>query len=341
MLDIEQPGALVEYLRAAGHVDAGDSPRVEVLAGGVSNRTVMVRLGDGREWVVKQALERLRTQAEWHSDPARIHREAAGLRWLGSLGEPVLVPEVVFEDHQHHLLGMTAVPTPHENLKTVLMTRGPTERLGADLAELLSSIHFAGWNQSRTAAVEFEDRGFFETLRLEPYYSYSASQVPEAAGFLRLLISECRKQRLSVVHGDFSSKNLLLSGRRLYLLDHEVIHFGDPAFDVGFMLTHLLSKAHHLPDRRGRMAEVAAEFHRVYSECMKPAPWFRAMQPRIVRHTLACLLARVAGRSPLEYLSPAERSLQQRVVLGLMVRELTDATDLIHEFMSTLSYAQD
>ena len=30
------------------------------------------------------------------------------------------------------------------------------------------------------------------------------------------------------------------------LLDHEVAHFGDPAFDLGFSLTHLLSKALHL-----------------------------------------------------------------------------------------------
>ena len=36
------------------------------------------------------------------------------------------------------------------------------------------------------------------------------------------------------------------------------------------------------------------------------------MEPRAVRHTLGCLLARVAGRSPLEYLDEPQRARQVR-----------------------------
>ena len=61
------------------------------------------------------------------------------------------------------------------------------------------------------------------------------------------------------MHGDYSPKNVLVHDGRLVLLDHEVIHFGDPGFDLGFSLTHLLSKAHHLPAERENFATAACQ----------------------------------------------------------------------------------
>jgi hypothetical protein len=60
-------------------------------------------------------------------------------------------------------------------------------------------------------------------------------------------------------------------------------------------------------------------------------PWLTALEHRAVRHTLACLLARVCGRSPLEYLSVAERDRQRLASTTLMghppgtVAQLVDA----------------
>ena len=153
---------------------------------------------------------------------------------------------------------------------------------------------------------DFADRSFFEALRLEPYYEYTATRVPEAAAFLTHLVEETLARRDTLVHGDYSPKNVLVRNGRLVLLDHEVTHFGDPAFDLGFSLAHLLSKAHHLPHQRADFASAALALlegvrrRRTSSE------------PRAVRHTLGCLLARVAGRSPLEYLDEHERAQQQR-----------------------------
>src|SRR6185295_14240171 len=87
-LDIENPTALIAYLRQAGHIESDEEPRVSVLAGGVSNRTVLVERPNGESWVIKQALAKLRVAADWFSDPQRIHREALGLRWLNRLAPP-------------------------------------------------------------------------------------------------------------------------------------------------------------------------------------------------------------------------------------------------------------
>src|SRR5439155_21848724 len=95
--------------------------RLQTLAGGVSNRTVLVRFAEGQAWVIKQALAKLRTKADWFSDPSRVHREALGIRWLEKLLPAGAGPAFVFEDFENHLLAMHAVPEPHENWKEMLL----------------------------------------------------------------------------------------------------------------------------------------------------------------------------------------------------------------------------
>lgn len=297
-LDIEQPRELLAYLRAAGRLRE-DAP-VTVLAGGVSNRTVKVG-----PWVLKQALPKLRVQVDWFCDPARIRREALGLQWLGKLLPDGAVPRLVFEDPEHQLLAMEAVPEPHENFKTVLLAGRVDLTLVREFGSLLRQLHRLARERRAELQPLFADRSFFEALRLEPYYAYTASQVPEAAPFLHALIRETRACDDTLVHGDYSPKNVLVRDGRLVLLDHEVVHWGDGDFDVGFAMAHFLSKAHHLPERRGHFAAAA----RTISE---------GSGPRAVRHTLACLLARVAGRSPLEYLSADERARQRDAVVALL-----------------------
>jgi aminoglycoside phosphotransferase (APT) family kinase protein len=186
------------------------------------------------------------------------------------------------------------------------------------LGRMLGTIHTNAFQQQAAIAQAFADDSFFESLRLEPYYAYTATQLPEAAPFLNALIVETRQQRLTLVHGDYSPKNILVCDDRLILLDHEVIHFGDPAFDLGFSLTHLLSKAHYLPARRTQFAAAARRYWQAYTSALGAVPWAEPLEARAVRHTLGCLLARVAGRSPLEYLDATQQARQRRVVCDLI-----------------------
>jgi 5-methylthioribose kinase len=335
-LDIEQPGALLSYLRGTGRIGEEEKPVVQVLAGGVSNRTVLVRRPTGEAWVLKQALEKLRVSVDWFSDPERVHREALGLRWLQELAPPGSVTPLVFEDHEHHLLAMEAVPEPHENWKTMLLEGRVRDEHVEQFGRLLGEVHRKAHERREELVQIFEDRSFFESLRLEPYYGYTATQVPTAADFLHTLVDDTRACRISLTHGDYSPKNILIHEGRLVLLDHEVIHFGDPAFDLGFSLTHFLSKAHHLPDRRAAFAQAANLYWRTYLRAVSEADWVGDLEPRAVRHTLGCLLGRVAGRSPLEYLDEEERHRQKETVLALMSRTPTTVPELVEGFIGRL-----
>lgn len=363
MLNIEQPDDLLTYLRDHSHISPDEHPLIRTLTGGVSNRTVWVERAGGDTWVLKQALAKLRVSVDWFSSPERVHREALGLRWLADLAPPGTITPLIFEDHQHHLLAMQAVPQPHDNWKTLLLAGRPEADHIHQFGRLLGTIHRRAFERREEVAPIFADRSFFESLRLEPYYTYTADQVPAAAEFLHALIDETRACRLTLVHGDYSPKNMLVHQGRLILLDHEVIHWGDPAFDLGFSLTHLLSKAHHLPHQRTAFAAAAVAYWQVYAETLgetlvasfesDPLPQplsllgrgesrqrqgegSSSFEARAVRHTLACLLARVAGRSPLEYLDEAARARQQEIVLALLAAPPLTITGLVNSFIARL-----
>jgi 5-methylthioribose kinase len=331
-LNIDVRDDLLGYLRQAGRVPPNGTPVLTRLEGGVSNRTVLVEPPGAPPFVVKQALERLRVEAEWWSDPRRIEREALGLEWLARLAPPGTITPLLFLDKQQHLLGMQAVPRPHVSWKVQLLAGHVDPRDVEQFGQLLATIHRKSREQADTLASVFEDRRFFETLRVEPYYRFVATGVPETAGFLERLIIDTALTRLALVHGDYSPKNILIHDDKLVLLDHEVIHFGDPAFDLGFSLTHFLSKAHHLPDHRQAFLAAARRYWHSYAADAGEIPRIPAFEERVVRHTLACLLARVVGRSPLEYLNVSERQSQLKIVLALLPRQPGTVLSLIEAF---------
>lgn len=335
-MNIEDPNQLTTYLRQRRLITPDEAPEICTLTGGVSNRTVLVSRERKPDLVIKQALEKLRVKTDWFSSPMRIHREAEGMRVLLKLAPQGTIVPIVFEDEAHHLLGMEAVPQPHTNWKEDLLAGKVNMDLIRQFGRFLGHIH------SRFDTVSYPDSGmlrdvhFFESLRLTPYYAYTAEQLAQAAPFLTNLIQETLTHQLTLVHGDYSPKNVLIRAGQMVLLDHEVIHIGDPAFDIGFAMTHLLSKAHHIQEHRKVFATAAQVFWTTYDQEIYHKDW-EGLERRAVRHTLACLLARVVGRSPLEYLDAPAREKQQAAVLKLMKTSPPDMPTLVTEFIDRIS----
>lgn len=334
LVNIEEGTQLLDYLKERGHLERGESPGMRILAGGVSNRTVLVKRVAGPSFVVKQALAKLRVKEDWFSNPERIHREAEGIRLLRTLAPAGMITRLVFEDTTHHLLCMEAVPEPHANWKQSLLEGEVDLRIVAQFGQCLGLIHQYNPDDYPADGI-IQGLDFFESLRLEPYYLFTASHVPSAADFLHALVEETRKLKITLVHGDYSPKNILVRNGRMVLLDHEVIHLGDPAFDIGFSMTHLLSKAHHLKHKHAAFITTAFFYWETYAQISKRVD--ADFEYRAVKHTLACLLARVAGRSPLEYLTDEEKARQITLVRALIYDQPTRMADLIHAFSLNLS----
>jgi 5-methylthioribose kinase len=313
VIDIEDFGQLLGYLRDTNRIASIENPTLRKLSGGVSNKTLLLTRSNGESWVIKQALPKLRVQSDWYSDPARIQVEANGLRYLPRVTPKGTIASLLFQDTGQNLLAMQAVPEPHQNWKQLLLC--------GELAPI-----FAG-------------KQFFRTLRLEPYYQHSATVVQQAASFLEELAEWTLSRSDTLVHGDFSPKNVLVHHQHLILLDHEVLHFGDPAFDIGFSLTHFLSKALHLPQKRQALVGAAQLYWRRYLDEVRGAPWIAHLDFRAAQHTLASLLARICGRSPLEYLNEEERLLQRQIVLEMIEEDFAGVDRVITGFAEKIAAA--
>ncbi|MGQ9910269.1 MAG: phosphotransferase family protein [Candidatus Flexifilum sp.] len=334
-IDIEKTDQLIAYLRDRGYVRPDETVTARPLSGGVSSATIYVERAGG-DWVLKQSLARLRVAVDWFSDPLRIHCEAAALRWLAEL-IPGHVPGFVFEDFTDHILAMEAVPQPHANWKQMLLHGQLVEAHVEQFGWMLAAIHRGAAARRDAIARDLGGCHHFDALRREAYYRYTASQVAQAADFIHRLIDETLDLAITFTHGDYSPKNVLVHDDRLILLDHEVAHIGDPAFDVGFSTTHLLSKANHLPEHRARFIAAARRYWETYRAELGAVPWRDGVEARAPRHTLACMLARIDGRSPLEYLSAEARDRQRAIVLRLMADAPASMPDLFAAYAEELN----
>jgi 5-methylthioribose kinase len=285
---------VVERLRARGVLAPDEEASVEELAGGVSSVALLVR-GERRAVVVKQALERLRVRADWRSDPRRTLVEAAALRALGEL-TPAAVPAVVDVDDELPALTMEALGAGFRCWKPLLLAGRVDPGVGGRLGEVLARWHAASAADARLRA-PFEDREVFMELRVRPFFGAVAERSPELAAAVEETAERMLSARRCLVHGDFSPKNVLVAGERVVVLDCEVAHVGDPAFDLAFMVHHLALKAVARPAAAPALERCAGRFLAAYG-----TGGLEVDQRELTRQTACLMLARVDGKSPVDYL---------------------------------------
>jgi 5-methylthioribose kinase len=294
------PDNLPEYLASRGLAGAGDV-MVRELGGGVSNIVLLIEWPKvpGRRWVAKQSLGKLRVRDDWRSDRGRVFREAEAMQALHPLlGDSV--PEVIHVDRENYLFLMTAALTGSTVWKESLLLGHVSPAVAREAGRLLARMITAAPAGSEVQR-RFEDRAVFDQLRIDPYYRTTARRNPGVASELRELIADSWQIRTALVHGDYSPKNMLVRGDHITLIDLEVVHWGDPAFDSGFLLNHLLLKSLHQPQFWHLYVEAAREFWKALTTGLGVAAG-SDFERMTTRHLGALMLARIDGKSPVEYI---------------------------------------
>jgi 5-methylthioribose kinase len=286
-----------DYLRQHGWLAEGPC-RVEHLGGGVSNLVLRVEQA-GRRFVLKQSRPQLRTREAWYSDIERVYREQEVMELLGPLLPPGTIPRVLFADRERFLFAMEHAPAGARVWKELLLA-GELERATAELAgRVLGLIHETTAGRPDLAE-KLADRAVFVQLRVDPFYRKIQVRHPDLAGVIEPLVAELLRRREAMCHGDYSPKNLLVSPGGLMLVDHETAHLGEPAMDLGFFFSHLLLKG----VKRGDPAwcgELVRWAWRGYESELRYRPASEALA-RGMGHLGVCLLARIDGTSPVDYL---------------------------------------
>jgi aminoglycoside phosphotransferase (APT) family kinase protein len=335
MLELTAGNAL-EYLRRRGWVGPGPA-EVEPLGGGVSNLVLRVRTPE-RAFVLKQSRPQLRTRDAWFSDLDRVYREQEVMQALGPLLPPGTVPEVLFADRPNFVFAMSHAPQDAEVWKAQLLAGRVDRGRGVEVGRVLGRLHQA--TAREPALVEpFADRTVFVQLRVDPFYRRVQERLPDVAALVAPLVDELLGRRDALCHGDYSPKNILAHARGFTLVDYETAHRGDPTMDLGFCLSHLALKAVKRSGERGRFFELTRAFWEGYHAEAAFAP--RAeLEARGVGHFAVCLLARVDGTSPVDYLPEEDRRQAVRrlgrQVLGERPRRWEEVLAMAEEWLRAL-----
>jgi 5-methylthioribose kinase len=310
---------VLDYLRQRGWI--GPEPaRAETLSGGVSNAVLRV-VTPARAVVVKQSRPQLRTRDAWFSDLERVYREQEVMQTLAPLLPAQTVPEVLFVDRPNYVFVMSHAPEGATVWKESLLA-GRVDRAVAERAGLvLGRMH----QQSAVQPARFErfrDHTVFVQLRVEPYYRRIQERRPEVAEAVEPLIHRMLTLALALCHGDFSPKNILVHEQGFTLVDYETAHVGDPTMDLGFFLSHLLLKAVKRQPQRQEYFDLTRAFWQRYAEEARFLER-EVLETYGIAHCAVCLLARIDGTSPVEYLTEeTKRQAVRRLGRQLLDRRL-------------------
>lgn len=281
---------------------SGESFAFAPLSGGVSCDVWRVDLARG-PICVKRALPKLRVAAEWRAPAERAGTEADWFTLVAGI-DPRRVPEMLGEDRPHHIFAMEFLsPETYPLWKTELAAGRVDAAFAVQVGEALAHIHAATAGREDIAH-DFGLNAQFHALRLEPYLLYTAKRHADVATRLRALSDGVARSGIALMQGDISPKNILCGPEGPVFLDAETACYGDPAFDLAFCLNHLLLKS--LWHRQFAPATLAS-FSALADAYLDGVTWEAPedLEDRAAALLPALLLARVDGKSPVEYLTDA------------------------------------
>ncbi len=174
-----------------------------------------------------------------------MSNEAEALRSASRITPGRRSPLLDDSTRERCVLTIAAAPAGWTTWKSRLLHGDTDPAVASRLGEMLAAWHRASFHDDAVAGL-FGDLDAFEQLRVDPYYRTVALRRGELAASIAPFVERMEATHVCLVHGDYSPKNVLV-GEGIWVIDFEVAHFGDPAFDLAFMLNHLLLKRLHVP----------------------------------------------------------------------------------------------
>jgi aminoglycoside phosphotransferase (APT) family kinase protein len=327
------PSDFVRTLRRDGllrHPGATLTP----LADGVSSEIFRVDDG-GDSFVVKRALPKLRVKDDWLADVGRNRYEQLYIQYVARL-LPSAVPALRPGPLDRGYFAMEFLGAQFTSWKQMLLRGQVRVEDAVAAASMLGAIHAHSASDSE-AARQFDTTANFIQLRIDPYLLTTGRRHPGLRALFDAEAERLASTRQCLLHGDFSPKNLMISPSRMVLLDCEVAWYGDPAFDLAFLLTHLLLKGlYHAPRQLG-FEPMCQAFWRRYVEVAGHAIDAQALEPRVARLLLMLLLARIDGKSPIEYLSKQQGDWVRQFARSGILAGCSKLSGIVPQWFSNLN----
>lgn len=270
--------SLAAHLVARGLVAGGDTITVEPAGDGNINWVRRAR-SRSRSWIVKQARPALERFPQYRASTERIVFEE---RWF-AIARPLdargVCPRVLDFDAERRALVLEDLGDA-ERLDHALLRGGDVRGVLCDVGALLGAVHRATREAALAERFANDDmrRLHGEHVFVLPFAPNDFPLEPELRAraervwqdrTLGTIAAEAHRRYLeprgALLHGDVQAGNVLIApGGRAKLLDAEIAHVGDPAFDVGVLLAHPLLAA--IPRHEvARAATAAADTWEAYA----------------------------------------------------------------------------
>ena len=285
----------LQIVSETGLANPGDVTDISGLAGGVSSDIAVVSIG-AKKFCVKVSLMQLRVSETWK---APVHRNASEYAWLSFVSGliPTAVPKLYGQSTTGNGFVMEFCnPETHKNWKSELMAGRVDEKFASQVGKVLGRIH----HHSTEAELDFSNQDDFKALRLEPYFLFTASKHPALKVEFKEVSEQLYSSPIALVHGDVSPKNILQGPNGPVFLDAECAVMSEPSFDVAFCLNHLLIKMlMGIADQDALRRSILG----LWESYRQHVAWesAEAEEERVCRLIPLMLLARVDGKSPVEY----------------------------------------
>jgi aminoglycoside phosphotransferase (APT) family kinase protein len=307
-----------EFARALRDLGLTDSRPIfgEPLTGGVSSDIWRIDTAQGPV-CAKRALSKLRVAADWQ---APIERNVYEARWMQVAHQAVAgsAPRLFGQHRELGVLVMSYLPG-HTLWKEQLRQGLADAQTAAAVARTLVRIHAYSAERPELAE-DFPSQAIFHAIRLEPYLLATAERHADLADRLQELVRNTQTHALALVHGDVSPKNILIGTPGPVLLDAECAVWGDPAFDIAFCLNHLLLKCVWNPEAGDRFLACFTQLSQTYLSGVEWEPPER-LEQRAAQLLPGLLLARVDGKSPVEYITEERQRDPVRRVARRLLRD--------------------
>ena len=308
-----------EHLLAEiGLLPEGVSCVATPLTGGVASDIAKVSVED-KDFCIKFALAKLRVKADWF---APVERNLAEYKWLKTMSE--IAPDSSITLYGHSPKANGFVMSFLDGDDCFLLKKALFDGLGqASQAEaigrLLGHIHHHS-SLPDFDPIGFDNRDNFYALRIEPYLVYTATKHPSIEAQIKQMVETLYHAQTALVHGDVSPKNIIFKGGQPIILDAECATMGDPCFDVGFCLNHFILKALYVTSCTSPYLGLCLSFWQSYRAAIS---WEKAddFEARLCQLLPLLILARVDGKSPVEYFDERQQDEVRNLALALIAEQ--------------------
>lgn len=326
MIDLSNETVLRQYLIEKQIVQKDQNYSLTYCGGGVSGTVVFLEI-EGKAIIVKQALAQLKVKETWLCDPNRMYIEMESNKIYHQVA-PDNAPAVLFYDAENYIFGREAAPAGALMWKQQLLDGLLDFRVAEKTIDTLLAVHdYSSGNPE--VAETFADKEIFYQLRISPYIEFIVEKYPQLKEYAAPVIEELMGSSITLIHGDFSPKNVMVDDRKVYILDFEVAHYGHPSFDLAFFSNHFILKA----VKNKVWAESFLNMLRhMIGRYLSGVKYMSAneLEKSYIRLLSLLMIARVDGKSPAEYITEEDdKELIRSMAFSMQEKNVTTLNETL------------